>query len=53
MFSRMISNINLIDVEPSTTSISDEFAELSKLSHQSHLECEGISKLISLCLVNP
>lgn len=46
MFSQIIRNVNL-DVEPSTT-ISDEFAELLKLSQQSHLECEGISKLIVL-----
>lgn len=42
MFSRIINNVNLADVELSTTSISDEFDELLKLSEQSHVECEGI-----------
>ncbi|KAE9527691.1 hypothetical protein AGLY_012764 [Aphis glycines] len=40
MFSRIINNVNLADVELSTTSISDEFNELLKLSEQSHVECE-------------
>jgi len=41
MFSRIINNVNLADVELSTTSISDEFDELLKLSEQSYVECEG------------
>lgn len=39
MFSQIVRNVNL-DVE-SSTDVSDEFAELLKLSEQSHLEYEG------------
>jgi len=39
MFSQIICNVNL-DVE-SSTEVSDKFAELLKLSEQSHLEYEG------------